>query len=261
MFGFLGTVIGISDTLGRMDMKALASGSQEAMQSLTGGLYVAFDTTAVGLVLTMTAMFMMFVVSNVEVRLLGEIDREVSDNLQGLLCEDDSQPKDIYRVEETIRLVSQQFVAAIEGLVEKQATLWQRSIEDAQERWTMNASHTVESSKAILSEALEKSLDRHVLQFEKAQTDGAAQLDARYQQWQTTLSEQARTLHSHHTELTRQTQLLNELIDNGQQLRDIEEGLQQNLARLTDIDRFHEAAVVWPKGWRFSEHSWNAPAS
>ncbi len=60
---FSDTVIGISETLGQMDMKQLASGSQEAMNSLTAGLYVAFDTTAVGLVLTMLALFAMFGVS------------------------------------------------------------------------------------------------------------------------------------------------------------------------------------------------------
>jgi biopolymer transport protein ExbB/TolQ len=248
MFGFLGTVIGISETLGRMDTKALASGSQDAMNSLTAGLYVAFDTTAVGLVLTMAAMFAMFVISSVETRLLTTIDREVNDNLQGLLCEDDSQPKDIYRVEETIRLVSQQFVSVVENLVTKQAELWQSSIDTAQARWSTIAASATETSRDILSSALDSSLDRHIVKFEKTQTDGAAQLDARYQQWQTTLSEQARLMHAHQGELVRQTELLADLIHKGEQLQNIEEGLQQNLVRLTDIDRFHEAAVVLAEG-------------
>jgi biopolymer transport protein ExbB/TolQ len=188
MFGFLGTVIGISETLGQMDTKALASGSQDAMNSLTAGLYVAFDTTAVGLVLTMAAMFIMFIVSNVETRLLSTIDREVSDNLQGLLCEDDSQPKDIYRVEETIRLVSQQFVSVVEALVAKQASLWQNTIDVAQSRWESIAASATETSKEVLTSALDSSLDRHIVKFEKTQMDGAAQLDARYQQWSGRLS-------------------------------------------------------------------------
>ncbi len=248
MFGFLGTVIGISATLGQMDTKALASGSQDAMNSLTAGLYVAFDTTAVGLVLTMAAMFVMFVVSSVETRLLATIDREVNDNLQGLLCDDDSQPKDIYRVEETIRLVSQQFVSVVEALVTKQAALWQNSIDAAQARWSAIAVSATETSRDILSSALDSSLDRHIAKFEQTQTDGAAQLDSRYQQWQTTLSEQARLMHAHQGELVRQTELLADLIHKGEQLQNIEEGLQQNLVRLTDIDRFHEAAVVLAEG-------------
>lgn len=248
MFGFLGTVIGISETLGQMDTKALASGSQDAMNSLTAGLYVAFDTTAVGLVLTMAAMFIMFIVGNVETRLLSTIDREVSDNLQGLLCEDDSQPKDIYRVEETIRLVSQQFVSVVEALVAKQASLWQTTMDAAQSRWESIAVSATETSRDILTSALDSSLDRHIVKFEKTQVDGAAQLDARYQQWQTTLSEQARLMHAHQGELVRQTELLADLIHKGEQLQNIEEGLQQNLVRLTDIDRFHEAAVVLAEG-------------
>jgi hypothetical protein len=48
--------------------------------------------------------------------------------------------------------------------------------------------------------------------------------------------------------MVRQTELLADLIHKGEQLQNIEEGLQQNLVRLTDIDRFHEAAVVLAEG-------------
>jgi hypothetical protein len=50
-------------------------------------------------------------------------------------------------------------------------------------------------------------------------------------------------MHSHHGQLLRQTELLTELIDKSDSLRTVEEGLQQNLTRLTDIDRFHEVAI------------------
>jgi biopolymer transport protein ExbB/TolQ len=243
MFGFLGTVIGISETLGQMDTKALASGSQEAMNSLTAGLYVAFDTTAVGLILTVAAMFMMFVVGRLELRLLNIIDREVSDCLEGLLTEDDQQPKDIYRVEETIRLVSEQFVQSVERLVEKQSDHWRESIDVAQERWNASTLAVSDLSNQVITRSLNESLDRYVEKFEQAQASGAAQLDARYQQWQTTLSEQARSMHAHHAAVLRQTELLTELVEKGQHLQAIEDNMQQNLSRLTDVDRFHEVAI------------------
>ena len=50
-------------------------------------------------------------------------------------------------------------------------------------------------------------------------------------------------MHGHHGQLLRQTELLTELIDKSQALHAMEEGLQQNLSRLTDIDRFHEVAI------------------
>ncbi len=243
MFGFLGTVIGISETLGQMDTKALASGSQEAMNSLTAGLYVAFDTTAVGLVLTMAAMFTMFAVGRLELQLLGLIDRAVNDSLQGVLSDDDSKPQDIYRVEDTVRLMAQHFLTAVESLVEKQASLWQQSLLEAQDQWRQNVTQSTESARQMLTASLDETLNRHVHQFEQAQSSGAAQLDARYQQWQTTLSEQARAIHGHHAQLLQQTSLLTELVEKGEQLKTLDEGLQQNLSRLTDIDRFHEVAI------------------
>ncbi len=243
MFGFLGTVIGISQTLGQMDTKSLASGSQEAMDSLTAGLYVAFDTTAVGLVLTMVAMFVMFGVGRMETRLLSLIDDEVADNLQGLLSENEAKPQDIYKVEQTVRLVTEQFLVAIESIVEKQATLWKDSISEAQLQWSNLAGSASETMQRSLIESLDTSLNKFAKSIDSSQSEGVSQIDSRYHQWQSTLSEQARSMHNHHGQLLRQTELLTELIDKSDSLRAMEEGLQQNLTRLTDIDRFHEVAI------------------
>lgn len=243
MFGFLGTVIGISQTLGQMDTKSLASGSQEAMDSLTAGLYVAFDTTAVGLVLTMIAMFAMFGVSRVETRLLGIIDDEVADNLQGLLSENESKPHDIYKVEQTVRLVTEQFLVAVERIVEKQTSLWKDSFVEAQTQWSTLVDSAKNTAQQSLIEGLSTSLSKYAKCIESAQLDGISQIDARYHQWQSTLSDQARTMHNHHSQLLQQTELLAALVNRGDTLHSLEEGLQQNLSRLTDIDRFHEVAV------------------
>ena len=88
MLGFLGTVIGISDTLGQLDTELLASQSQSALKQMTSGLFVAFDTTAIGLVLTMFAIFIQFAVSRVEIGLLAQIDEAVHDNLVEFLGSD-----------------------------------------------------------------------------------------------------------------------------------------------------------------------------
>jgi hypothetical protein len=244
MLGFLGTVIGISDTLGQMDTKALASGSQEAMNSLTAGLYVAFDTTAVGLVLTMATMFVMFGVSRVETSLLGTLDETIANGLQGILSEkEEDNSKDIFQVEKTVRLVTDQFMMAMDRVVQTQAELWKGSMVEMQSRWSdlsTSAGNTLQSS---LTQALDESLGKHAVDFTRAQQDGVAQLDARYQQWQTTLSEQTRTIHTQHESMATTMNLLRELVSKCDAFRSMEEGLQQNLSRLTDVDRFHEAAI------------------
>ena len=73
MLGFLGTVIGITQTLGGLDF----TDGTAAVDRLKSGLYVAFDTTALGLVLSVVAIFLQHPVEQSEQRLLGEIDARV----------------------------------------------------------------------------------------------------------------------------------------------------------------------------------------
>ncbi|MGE3777098.1 MAG: MotA/TolQ/ExbB proton channel family protein, partial [Pirellulaceae bacterium] len=77
MLGFLGTVVGITQALGGMDYKLFATDISAAMQGLLAGLYVAFDTTALALVLSMTLMFVMFFADRVETNMLNEVDERV----------------------------------------------------------------------------------------------------------------------------------------------------------------------------------------
>jgi len=245
MLGFLGTVIGISQTLSMMDTKALTSGSQESMNSLTAGLNVAFDTTAVGLVLTMATMFAMFGSGRSELAFLSKLNDQIAKRLQALLCEKEpeDQSKDIFQVETTVRLLTDQFLLAMDRVVQTQANVWKESMAETQQRWTqlsVSANETIQSS---LTSALDRSLGKHSADISNAQSVGVSQLDARYQQWQTTLSEQTRTIHMQHETMATTMALLRDLIAQCDSFRMMEDGLQQNLSRLTDVDRFHEAAI------------------
>ncbi len=86
MLGFLGTVIGITQTLGGLDF----SNGTAAVDSLKGGLYVAFDTTALGLVLSVIAIFLQFPVERGEQRLLAAIDARVGHLVSATLPSDDA---------------------------------------------------------------------------------------------------------------------------------------------------------------------------
>ena len=194
MLGFLGTVIGISDTLGQMDAQALASGSQDAMNGLTAGLYVAFDTTAIGLVLTMAAMFVQFAVNRSELVLLSSIDDRVSETLQLCLTEQEKQA-DTSHVESALQLITESLMGSVQQLVQTQSDLWKQTITAAHEHWqnlTSSSSELVQSSLAgAIESALTKhneSLHLHTEQLAKVQAEGAVLIDSRWQQWQTTLS-------------------------------------------------------------------------
>ncbi|MFN6127636.1 MAG: MotA/TolQ/ExbB proton channel family protein [Planctomycetota bacterium] len=249
MLGFLGTVLGISDTLGHMDAQALASGSQEAMNSLTSGLYVAFDTTAVGLVLTMIAMFIQFAIQRTEMRLLSRIDSSVANSMHECLSMPET-PADTTGIQQAIRTMTTSLFESVQQLVQKQAELWRDTITDAHGQWVQVSDGAAEAAKASLLPALRDSLLEHreavreqSENLVRLQAEGAQQLDSRLQQWQTTLSEQARTTLRLQQEINRQAELLQGLLESSQLVGAMQAPMEATLNRLTDVDRFHDAAV------------------
>lgn len=249
MLGFLGTVIGISDTLGQMDAQALASGSQDAVNSLTSGLYVAFDTTAVGLVLTMIAMFIQFAVQRLEVQLLGTIDDSVSGAMQECLTETEVHA-DTRDVEASLRLITLGVLESIEKLVHKQSELWRDTISSAHEQWQKLSDGTTAAAMAGVRLGIDESLQQHQDTMRKhlervveLQSEGASQVDSRLQQWQTTISEQARAVLRQQQEMNKHAELLQKLLDSSQMIHAMQGPIESTLHRLTDVDRFHDAAV------------------
>ena len=260
MLGFLGTVLGISQTLGVMDAKELASGSQESLNKLTAGLYVAYDTTAVGLVLTMIAMFAQFFISRSEMSILRLIDAKVSEALRLCLTEQDN-PTSSSEVESSLKLVANELINAVQSMVEKQAELWQQTIGNAHGHWQNLTSKSADTLQFALAGAIEGAMIKHATsvaahaeQITRIQSDGAAQIDSRWQQWQTTLSEQTRAIHHQQLQMNQQTELLSKLIEKHEAIREMEPPLQTvldqlseidhtTLERFTNVERFHEVAV------------------
>lgn len=238
MLGFLGTVLGISKTLGKMDTKSLASGSQEAMDQLTAGLYVAFDTTAVGLVLTVVAMFLQFVVAKTELDVLGRIDSTVTGKLTSVLNRP-SKPAGSSEALELVRGLADRLNETIGSVVERQAELWRSTLEDSHARWNALTSTTGDEIRV----ALRDELAHHVEQLDRVGREGAEQIDSRWHQWQTTMSEQARQMQSHQKDVARQTDLLAQLVQRGDEFERLDETMQRSLERFTDVDKFHDVAV------------------
>lgn len=249
MLGFLGTVLGISDTLGHMDAQQLASGSQDALNKLTGGLYVAFDTTAVGLILTMVAMFVQFAVQRYESRVLASIDSTVNNAMHECLAVPESRT-DTSPLQASLVTLSEGILTSVHQLVQTQAELWRDTISEAHRQWLHLSDGVTETAKAGLLTAIRESLleYREAMQVQaeelvKLQADGAAQIDSRLQQWQTTISEQARSALRQQQEMNKNAELLQKLLDSSQLVGSMQGPIEATLSRLTDVDRFHDAAV------------------
>ncbi len=246
MLGFLGTVLGISKTLGQLDTQMLATEQQEAMNQLTAGLYVAFDTTAIALILTVVSMFIQFGVSRLETNLLSRIDRDAGDTLIGFVGVDpaDSQATLLAPVREMTR----DLVVAIEGLVETQAAVWARSISESQRQWRQWAEGTCESAEIQLGEKLGEQLDAHAEKLKSIHEESNSHADRRAQQWQTTLSDQSRLAQAHQREICKQTealheqtQTLTELVSKVTDLESLEQTIQQSVSRLENVERIEKA--------------------
>lgn len=245
MLGFLGTVVGLSQTLGSMDMKLLASGDPDAMKSLTGGLYVAFDTTAIGLILTILVMFMQFIVSGFEVRVLREIDGLVTDRCFSFSKspaekhEDHSQEA----LQTLAKLVVESTSIAMQQLIERQTSFWNAAMDKADARWASISSESGEVLTGSLQASMDSSLETFAKEIHKAQISTVGALEARQQQWQTTLSDQSRNLAACQEAMADQCQILGKIVEDCKGFEVLDDSIQQTLGRMTDIDRFHEAAV------------------
>ena len=146
MLGFLGTVIGITQTLGGLDF---ANGSA-AVENLKSGLYVAFDTTALGLVLSVVAIFVQFPIERSEQRLLADIDARVGHLVSASLPSDETSDNQTALIADLCRGVQ----AAVAESLDNQTRLWAKTIDEAQLHWQ----RVQEDSANKISEALERTL-------------------------------------------------------------------------------------------------------
>ena len=240
MLGFLGTVLGISDTLGQLDTELLASQSQAALKQMTAGLFVAFDTTAIGLVLTMVAIFIQYGIGRIETSLLSKIDRAVHDNLIEFLGSDARQTEQ--ELLGPVRQMADDLVGAVHQLVEQQSTLWSRSISESQKQWSSWTANSGEQLRTSLCESLDKSLANHAGHIERIQQEAGRQVDSRWQQWQITLSDQARVMHAQQKELVRQTEAIDRLITSMCDLKKVEDAVRESFGSFDVIEQLRQSS-------------------
>jgi len=241
MLGFLGTVLGISDTLGQLDTELLASQSQAALNQMTSGLFVAFDTTAIALVLTILAIFVQFSVSRVESGLLGQMDKVVRDTLVEFLGSEARQTEQEFLT--PVRQMADDLIQAVHTLVEQQANLWSRSITETQQQWAGWSATSGEQLRAALSESLDKSLSQHAQHIERLQLEAGRQVDSRWQQWQITLSDQARVMHAQQKELVRQTESIDKLVSSTCDLKKVEDAVRESFGSFELVEQLRQATI------------------
>jgi hypothetical protein len=234
IMGFLGTVVGITGAIGN-----LASGDViESLPQVTSGLGVAFDTTALALVCATVLMFGQFRVDRREGMLLDGVEARTQQELAGRFERfgGGSDPQVA-----AIRRMADALVKSTERVVERQAELWQQTIDVAHGRWGELTSTSQKQMETALSSALEHSLLAHARHIETA---GRMTTQQNLENWagvQQSLERGTAALVEQQRELTRQGQVLLQVVEATGQVTKLEEALNRNLASLAGSHNFDEA--------------------
>jgi biopolymer transport protein ExbB/TolQ len=222
ILGFLGTVVGITAAVAGVTPEVL----EQSLDGVTSGLATAFDTTALALVLTMVLMFGSFLVERLEAGMLREVDAYVDAEL-GHRFERTGEASPII---EAMRTSAQSLVLATEQLVERQADIWARSLENVERHWHDAAPKQAEALQRSLEQALDAALKRHALcvqQVEQEFLTRSAALLAGFAGAADRLGQHAQALEA--------------LGDQQAQLVRLQEALQENLTALAGSGAFEQA--------------------
>ncbi len=178
IFGFLGTVLGITAAIAHVTPEQL----QRSLSEVTGGLAVAFDTTALALALSVVLMAGNFAVDRFERATLAEADGFARFQLAGLLSDPRGSDPVVHRVE--------QVTAAV-----MEAT--QRAWDQQRQAWSETVQHVAEAQVRMLQEAVSRTLEqlrlhavRQQEQWGQAVEAGCNQLGAQIAQATNALSSQ-----------------------------------------------------------------------
>ncbi len=239
MLGFLGTVVGITmalENFGSLDLENLDS----AMKVLLSGLYIAFDTTALALSLSVVLMFGVFLIDRFETQLLESVDARAAHQVVGRFEEvgggSDPHVRSIERMGRAV-------IEATERTVERQSQLWEATIEAAHQRWSSLSSDSTQHSQAAVAAALDQVLGHHVQQMQSISQASADALQQQSQGWQTAFAANAQAMLEQQKELTRQGDIMKQVVQTTGDVINLETLLNENLKSLAGAKNFEDTVM------------------
>ena len=236
ILGFLGTVIGITMAIASLSPEAL----EKSLPEVTAGLGVAFDTTAIALGLSMGLMFGHFLVDKLEGGLLAEVDRLASLELMGRFerLGGGSDPQLA-----AVRWMAEAVVKATERMAQRQAEVWQTTIDAAHDRWSRVTTQGAAQLESALSGALVQSLQAHAAQLASAEEASADKNRQNWMRVQQALTDASESVRGQQSELVRQGEVLRQVVEATGQIARLEDTLNGNLAALAGAQHFEETLL------------------
>ncbi len=252
MLGFLGTVIGITLALSDLSPQALVSKPETAMDGLLGGLAVAFDTTALALILSIFLMFAQYLTNSLETELLDAVDRRVEAEFVGRFQTVnldanphvaavqamsrqvlDTMQQTTQQSVEASRAFSDEMLQSVESIVHRQAELWQGTVEEAQHAWNQANIAASGSLGRQLNDTLQDSMEQHVTKLTQAESDAKERAEQHWRALHNALSENAHIMQQQQSELARQGDVVLRAMDGIRQMNQMQNALNENLHALT----------------------------
>ena len=242
MLGFLGTVLGISQALGGISVGP-DNDFETMMNGLRGSLYVAFDTTALALTLSMVLMFVQFLVDRFETQLLALVDQRARSEIS---LQFDSASGDA-AASDSVERLGEQLLTATREMMVSQTDIWKKTIHSAEQAWASSLTETNERVRSNWSRTVDSTLARISKSIDGSVSKADESMVRRWKQWQVTLSDNARLMCQQQQELAAQTTALQSLVgktENEHAVQDALKGAKNAMAtteQLTSaIDRLSE---------------------
>lgn len=240
ILGFLGTVLGITGAISGVTPEKL----ETDLNSVTDGLALAFDATALALALTMIAMFTSFITERSEQGVLDLVDAYVDRELAHRFERGLPSSAAVEAAQQQTNVVLQ----GMESLVQRQADLWGRSLAAIEERSGKAAAEQISRMTKALETALEKTAAtqfERMRAFEEQATKRSLALVQHLEklvgQMQGAGHEQQAAWAKTQASLTTQLQAVAKLQDAEGQLNRLQEALNSNLAALAGAGSFEQA--------------------
>ena len=164
ILGFLGTVIGITLAISNLTPEQL----ETSLNAVTGGLGVAFDTTALALVLSVVLVFTSFMVERAEQRIVSRVEDIGVRQLSMLFPETTAAEHPLADAE---LQAAQKLISQTDTLIHRQTELWNDALESTRSKWLEVMESQKQNFDAALRSGMQATLDDHVQQLAATRTE------------------------------------------------------------------------------------------
>ena len=234
MLGFLGTVLGISQALGGISVGP-DNDFQQMMGGLQGSLYIAFDTTALALTLSMVLMFCQFLVDRFEVQLLELVDQKTRREI--------ARQFDLSKTGGAaggLGATGIEVLEATRDVVRNQTEIWRNSIKAAEDAWSSSLTQTSDVVRENLSEALDENVANLAHYLGESIEKADLSIAHRWEQWQTLLSSNARLMKEHQESLLSQTEKIQTVVQTLDDTTSFKEAMRHQGEAIEATTKMHD---------------------